>query len=71
MSDAVKIGPITETTVTNAQGQLVKGIQVEFSIGTDGPFRTALPAPEFSEVAVRAEIDRVAAEIAKLKERRE
>ena len=54
---------VLENPVLLPTGGVERNIRVDYTVGTHGPFSLTLPAAEFSAVRVKAEMDKMVAEI--------
>jgi hypothetical protein len=57
------IKKITQGTTTDANGKIVPGITVEYTIGAHGPFQETLPKASFDPAAIKAAMQAMAQKI--------
>jgi hypothetical protein len=66
MADQPKVVSTSEDAMLNDARQYVPAIRVQFVIGTDGPFYLKIPKSDFTAARVNEEINKFAAEHARL-----
>lgn len=68
MVEGLEIVSVREDQSLGQNNQIVQAIIVEYRVGKDGPFREVVPKAEFSEARVMEAIEKLAADIGKLRE---
>jgi len=59
----VKVTRISENSRVNREGLLERIMEVQFTVGDNGPFTLEVPVDEFDEISVREKISSKAREI--------
>lgn len=61
-----KVIRVVEAPIIDLTGQVTERVQVQYVVGSFGPFSVTIPKPEFTAARVKQEMDKMVAQLSAL-----